>query len=149
MPSLIQGYRLGHDMGRKPGTVRCDHYDRTVLPAGAEFGGDCVCIRGEVVGGSQPYSVTIVIDNPKPHQPMYKPMSLKRLEKARWHCSCEDFQFRFWPHFDANGLALFPVVVEEGRGTGTPVAIQDFGMCKHVMAVVNRLVEDRVVSPFS
>lgn len=58
---------------------------------------------------------------------------------CRWHCPCEDFHHTFQWYLWENGGALYEPEPVEVKGTGAPRAVNEPGMCKHVMAVMDNL----------
>jgi hypothetical protein len=66
-------------------------------------------------------------------------------DESKYHCNCSDFRFTFYPHIQDNGqnIGEFPPYIP--KGAGAPRAAQEFGMCKHVMCLVNQLVHDKVL----
>ena len=120
MPSLFNAYATGRGM-RKPLSLSVD-----LSKAENTF-------NAEVTGGSEPYHT--------------------RLEQTdgEWfyHCDCPDFQFTFWPKLKEDGVNIgeFPVV--EGSGKGLPRHISEYGMCKHLLATVDKMIEQQEIPPFS
>src|SRR6478609_5587715 len=122
MPNIRSAFVLALNMGRNPSTLSVPAYDSAEL------------YHGDVVGGSQPYHASIDTADGD-------------IDNMRWHCDCPDFRFTFFPHIEENGANIYTFPPPEFTGTGSPRRSSDFGMCKHVMALINTLVHDKVLSP--
>lgn len=146
MPSIRSAFVTALNIGRNPSSLYISDFSKVAVNAQGEYGGSCIIIKGSAVGGSEPHQAIIVIPNIPPLE-LFKPSPRNRLEKARWHCDCPDFRFTFHPFIKQNDFHLedFPEYIPNGRGS--PRAIAEYGMCKHVMALVNKCVHDRVFSP--
>lgn len=143
MPCLRDAFVMALTLNRNPSLLSVDNYSRQ---ENSEFGKDCLCLRGDIVGGSEPHHAIIVLPN-NPPIPAWKPVTINRMDDAKWHCDCSDFRFTFYPFIDQNGFRLLEFEPYIPNGRGAPRAIDSYGMCKHVMALVNKLVHDRVLSP--
>lgn len=117
MPDIVEAYNLAVSMGRKTDNLVCS----------SDRDGDCY------------YSGTVTSPNSdEPYQSIIAFNSAASRHLARWHCTCRDFQFTFYPYIKEQGenLGEFPVV--QGVDRKAPRHINEYGMCKHVM----KLYED-------
>lgn len=80
--------------------------------------------RGEVTGGKDSYIATIVMDQE---------------DGARWHCECPDFRFTFHHHLKEHGEHLDDFPPYEPNGRGEPRTVHEYGMCKHVLCLVDMI----------
>lgn len=61
-------------------------------------------------------------------------------EKVRVHCDCDDFAYTFMKALSGENLQLREVTRPKPKGTGTPRAVDQTGICKHLMALIERTV---------
>lgn len=127
MSSINHAYQTAFNMNRKPENVLLAPFVITDLEEKRR-------ITTMAVGTNDEYMC--VIEHPST---VFSPKLNEMKDDARWHCDCSDFRFTFYPHIDNQGeaLASFPEYIPNGRGV--PRAISDYGMCKHLMKLVDTL----------
>lgn len=137
MPNITDALLESRRMGRDPYGLKTV-YDKTVNRDTA-----VVRFQAEVEGLTDVYTATIEWDVKNGWAPTK--LNLSKPHEARWHCTCEDFRFTFHPHIkqEGNHLYDFPEYIPNGRGH--PRAISDYGMCKHVAALLDTLCSDKQV----
>lgn len=59
--------------------------------------------------------------------------------EVRVWCGCDDFAYTFYPALKDTDSAYREVVVEKPKGTGRRRHIDEEGVCKHLMCLVNHL----------
>jgi hypothetical protein len=124
MGHLIQALTYATHIGRDPHNLSARIINHQKQDDGDYYG-------ATISGGSDDYTAEIVVA-PNP-------------DDSKFHCDCHDFRFTFYPHIQDNGLNIgeFPPYVPNGRGA--PRAAQEFGMCKHLMCLVNQLAHDKIL----
>lgn len=125
MMKLHAAYALATNLGRNPSALQVMNSSGDTTPDSLDF-------DFEVAGGSEPHFVRLVLSQ----LPEFSEV------EGKWHCTCTDFRFTFWPYIDEQGfsLAQFEPYVPDGRGA--PRALAEFGMCKHLLCAVDKLMED-------
>lgn len=109
---------------------------RQALMVSTVMGRSCDGLKAKVKIASEQNFIAIVQGHDEPHVCQFKHDGDN---DGRWHCDCEDFRFTFWPAIDKLGNTLWPVRHYEPKGTGKPRAIDEVGMCKHIMCLVQHL----------
>lgn len=132
MPDIHEALLESRRMGRDPYGLR------TIYQRESTLGSPLQRFTAVVDGHEGVYDTTIEWDS------RFK-LNLSRSHNARWHCTCEDFRFTFFPYIQEQGHALgeFPLYIPNGRGL--PRAISGYGLCKHVAALLDCLVHDNHV----
>ena len=135
MPNLFHAYNVAINLGRNPSSLICNTYENEESQIN-----DCRLISAEILGGSGPHLVTIEVSIP---------FTAENINNGQWHCDCPDFRFTFWPYIDQQGDSLGTVPEYVPNGRGQPRAIADYGMCKHVLCLINKLTKDNVFPTFT
>lgn len=136
--SIKDAYKRSQGMGRNPAGLEVGTVTHRVWKRGRHLmEGTCQIVHAKVRGGSQAHKCQVAWPGLK---------SLKPNGECRWHCDCSDFLFTFYTHLNDTETALIGIELTESKGTGPKRAIEEAGLCKHLMALVDRLREDGLIS---
>lgn len=124
-------------MGRDPYGLYC------VFDKDVDHDAKRVIVKAKVGGHNENHECEIQWPVKNPWFPTK--LNLVKRPDAFWSCDCMDFQCTFYPALKSSGDHIYDWPTDMPNYSGRVRAITDHGVCKHIMCLVDDLIEHKEV----